>query len=183
MLVPELQQIRVALDSRIRSGKLVVEEESESRLILVPQVPDSFPVSISFNAVDDIEVGLEPWHEHMTSVQLAVNLATWLLTPYYRVVTTYSNGHPIETYTEAYQNDGWEFMLEVYFMNPEAGLPEPDEIRIRQQAVFLDSNFLTYFPEAQLDSAGYPIGTLLGETIYRRRNGEWHPTNVPDMPE
>lgn len=183
MLVPELQQIHDAMASRIQTGKLRADIESETRLVLVPQVPDSYPVTVTFHAADDLEVGLEPWHEHMTSVELAVNLATWLLTPYYRVVTTFAHGNPIETYTESYQDEGWEFMLEVYFMDPEQDLPEPDEIRIRQQAVFLDSNFLSYFPKAQLDAAGYPVGTLLGETIYQRRNGEWHPVNVPDMPE
>ena len=183
MLVPELQLIHDALESRIRSGKVSVETPSEKELVLVPQVPDSFPISLNFNASDDIEVALEPWHEHMGSAELAANLATWLLTPYYRLVTTYAKGQPIETYTEAYRNEGWEFMLEVCFMNPEEELPEPDEIRIRQQAVFLDSNFLTYYPQAELDAAGYPVGTLLGETIYHKRNGDWHPINVPDLPQ
>jgi hypothetical protein len=180
---PSLQPMLDALDSRLKTGKLKLEIKSETELELVPQVPDSFPLTVTLHAEDDVEVGFAPWSEHLGSVGKATNLLTWLLTPYYRVVTTYSKGQAIESYTEAYRNGGWEFRVEVYFMDPEQDLPDPDEIRIRQQAVFLDSNYLTHYPQAQLDRAGYPVGTLLGETIYESRNGEWHPTNVPDLPQ
>jgi hypothetical protein len=183
MLVHELQLIRESLDSRIRTGKLSVENPSDQELVLVPQVEDSFAIQITFSAPDDIKVSLDPWHEHVSSVEQATNLAIWLLTPYYRVVAMYAGGRAVRTHLEIFRNEGWDDMLGIYFMNPEEGLPEPDEIRIRQQAVFLDSNFLTYYPQAELDAAGYPVGTLLGETIYQQRSGEWHPTNVPDLPQ
>ncbi|MEI7578152.1 MAG: hypothetical protein WCK51_14775 [Armatimonadota bacterium] len=183
MLVPELQLILDAFESRVRTGKLTVETPSAERLLLVPQVPDSFPISITFAGPEDIVVAVEPWHEHMSSVQLASSLAIWLLTPYYRIVVAYAAGQPIEAHAEVFQDHGWVSRREVTLVDSEAELPVPDEIRIRHQAVFLDSNYARYYPQAELDQAGCPAGTLLGETIYHLLNGEWHPTNVPEMPE
>ena len=182
MLVPDLQLVLDAFESRIQSGKLAVETPSAEQLLLIPQIPDSFPISISFAGPEDIVVAVEPWHEHMSSVQQATILAIWLLTPYYRVVTSYAAGMPIEAHAEVFQNEGWVSRVEVTLVNSGEELPEPDEIRIRHQAVFLDSNYLRYYPQAELDQAGCPVGTLLGETIYHLRNGEWHPTNVPEIP-
>ncbi len=183
MLVPELQRILEAFQSRIATGNLSVETVSDKELLLTSQVPDTFPITITFENPGDIVVRLAPWHEHLTSTEQATNLAIWLLTPYYRIVAMYSGGQLISSHCEIYRNEGWEASETVYFANPEEGLPDPDEIRIRHQAVFLDSSFPRFYLSAELDGAGFPVGTLLGETIYHLKNGEWHPTNVPDMPE
>lgn len=183
MLVPELQQIHDAFNSRARTGNLKLQITTPTELMLVPQVPDSFPISIQLVAEADIVVTLEPYHEHMSGVEQATSLAMWLLTPYYRVVAMYAAGKLIKTFLELYQDGGWNARPATFFVNPDEGLPEFDEIRIRHQAVFLDSSYLTYYPHAELDQAGCPLGTLLGETIYHQRNGEWHPVNVPDMPQ
>lgn len=183
MLVPDLQLLVDTLGSRIRTGKLAVETLAPNQIKLAPQVPDSFPIMLTHAGPEDIIVSVDPWCEHMNSVQQASSLAIWLLTPYYRLVTSFAAGMPVSAHAEVYQNEGWAPRKEVALQNSESEPLQPDEIRIRHQAVFLDSNYARYYPNAELDQAGCPMGTLLGETVYHLKNGEWHPTNVPEIPE
>ncbi len=181
-MIPELELLRDKLSSRITTGRIKLEEDRSDAFRVVPTIEDSFPLQVSFK---DGNYGVEagPWHGHFEDFQSASAVVCWLLTPYYRIVTAKQDGNPIASWLEIYADAGWSSTEFVYFVDPsafESPAEVADVITILVQAVFLDSAFTTYYPAAHIDSAGYPLGTILGETSYEKRNDGWYPVGVPD---
>lgn len=181
-MIAELELLREKLASRLATNRIALEAQSEDAFQILPKVEDGFPITISFREGRyEIEAGM--WHGHFEKSQEASAVMCWLLTPYYRIVTSYRGGEPIATWLEIYADDGWNGTEFVYFVDP-TGLESPadnaDMIKILVQAIFLDSAFASYYPAAHLDQAGYPLGTILGETSYERRNDGWYPIGVPE---
>lgn len=180
-MIPELVPIVEKLRSRTETGRISLEFPAAETIHVIPSGEDTFPITVGFES-DRYEVGASRWHAHFDKVEQAFAVICWLLTPYYRIVRSQRGEKLIATWLEIYRDEGWDESNAVYFVDPttlDSPVDGADEIFIRQQAVFLDSAFATYYPSAPLDAAGYPIGTILGETKYENRNGEWHPVGVP----
>lgn len=181
-MIPELELLRDKLNSRVQTGRIKLDEQSESSFSVVPTVEDSFPINVHYSDGRYV-IEVEPWHGHFEDLQSAGAVVCWLLTPYYRVVTSVGNEKNIATWLEIYADDGWNGTEFVYFVDPnsiESTTDGADTIKILTQAVFLDSAFTTYYPGAHIDSAGYPLGTIIGQTSYVRRNDGWYPVGVPE---
>jgi hypothetical protein len=180
-MIPEIAQLADKLTSRSDTKRITLERGTESSLLIVPATEDTFPITASYDD-NTYTVSAAKWQANFDQLNQASAAICWLLTPYYRIVRSTQAGNDIATWIEIYTNDGWEGTKYHYFVNQET-LESPidgaDEITILQQAVFLDSAFPAYYPAAHLDQAGYPLGTILGETTYTMQNGDWHPVGVP----
>lgn len=181
-MIPELDLLIGKLASRIQTKKISVVETSDAAFRIEPQVEDSFPIAISFDEGKYL-VEAAWWHSDYEDPMQAFAAICWLLTPYYRIVGSFAGEEIIATWLEQCTDQGWEAHKYIYFVDP-TGLESPvdnaDIIKIRTQAVFLDSSFSTHNPAAHLDQAGYPLGTILGETSYERRDDGWYPFGVPE---
>jgi len=180
-MIPELGLLSDKLASRVQTNKISLVSESESSFRIESQVEDSFPLSVSF-AEGRYEIEAAWWHSDYEDPNQAFAAVCWLLTPYFRVVASFTQDEIIATWLESYTDQGWEATKYLYFVDPanlESPVENADIIKIQTQAVFLDSSFTTHFPAAHLDQAGYPLGTILGETSYERREDGWYPVGVP----
>ena len=180
-MIPELIPIVEKLKSRTETGRIALEFPTSNELKVVPSAEDTFPIWVIFED-SAYHVGAAKWCTQFETAEQASTLISWLLTPYYRIIRSSKDGEDFATWIEIYTDQGWEGTEFNYFTAPgdeESPVDEADEISILQQAVFLDSAFPTHYPAAHLDQAGYPVGTILGETKYENRNGEWHPVGVP----
>ncbi len=181
-MIPELELLRENLASRLKTNRIALEELGDDSIKILPKIEDSFPITASYREGRyEIEAGM--WHGHFEKIEEASAVMCWLLTPYYRVVTSFQKGEPIATWLEIYADDGWNGTEFVYFVDPNtiaSPAENADAIKILVQAVFLDSAFASYYPAAHLDQAGYPLGTILGETSYELRNDGWYPVGVPE---
>ena len=180
-MIPELIHLCEKLNSRVETQRISLEFPSAFELRVVPVAEDTFPVWAIFED-SQYHVGAAHWSALFDTVEQACSVICWLLTPYYRIVRSIKAGEDIATWIELYTDQGWEGTEYNYFKIPsedQSPVEGADEIVILQQAVFLDSAFATYYPAAHLDQAGYPVGTILGETRFENQNGEWHPVGVP----
>ena len=180
-MISELVPLVEKLKSRVETKQIALEFPSANELKVVPAAEDTFPIWAIFE--DSMyHVGAAKWCTQFETGEQASTLISWLLTPYYRIISSCKNGEDLATWIEIYTDQGWEGTEFNFFGEPnkeESPVEGADEISILQQAVFLDSAFPTHYPAAHLDQAGYPVGTILGETKYENRNGEWHPVGVP----
>ena len=180
-MIAEMVPLVEKLQSRADTKRISLEFPSASELRVVPEGEDTFVIDAGFEN-GKFSVGAAHWHAHFDKVEQACAVICWLLTPYYRIVRSQLGEEMIATWLEIYNNEGWESSNPVYFVDPtdmDSPLDGADKLFILQQAVFLDSAFTTYFPAAHLDQAGYPVGTLLGETRFENQNGDWLPIGVP----
>jgi hypothetical protein len=180
-MIAEMVHLVEKLQSRADTKRISLEFPSASELRVVPGAEDTFVIDVGFEHGKFL-VGAAHWHAHFDDVEQASAAICWLLTPYYRILRSSKAGADIATWIEIYTNEGWEGLKYVTFdanQGNESPVQNADEIIILQQAVFLDSAFPTYYPAAHLDEAGYPVGTILGETKYQSVNGEWEPVGVP----
>lgn len=180
-MIPELELLCDKLKSRVDSKRISLEFLSESSLKVVPAAQDTFPITVTFEN-GQFEVAAAKWRAEFDQLDQASAAICWLLTPYYRIVRSAKTGSDIATWIEIYTNEGWEGTKYVYFVDSstlESPVEDADEIIIVTQAVFLDSAFPSYYPAAHLDEAGYPVGTILGETTYSNHTGDWAPVGVP----
>jgi hypothetical protein len=183
-MISELVPLVDKLQSRLKSKLIALEFPSANELKVVPSGEDTFPLWAIFE--DDVyQVGAANWCAHFETAEQAGSVICWLLTPYYRIVRSIRDGEDLATWIELYTDQGWEGTEYNYFTEPTSEEQSPidgaDEIVILQQAVFLDSAFPSYYPAAHLDQAGYPVGTILGETKFLNQTGEWHPVGVPEI--
>ena len=180
-MIPELIHLCERLKSRVETKRISLEFPSASELRIVPAGEDTFPIWAMFED-GQFHVGAAHWCTQFETSEQASSVICWLLTPYYRIVRSVKAGADIATWIELYTDQGWEGTEYNYFETPnedESPIKDANEIIILQQAVFLDSAFATYYPAAHLDQAGYPVGTILGETRFENQKGEWHPVGVP----
>ena len=180
-MISELVPIVEKLKSRVDTKRISLEFPSATELTVVPSGDDTFSVWTRFeNGIYD--AGAANWCAQFETAEQAGSVICWLLTPYYRIVRSVKAGEDIATWIELYTDQGWEGTEYNYFKmqgDEQSVVADADKVIILQQAVFLDSAFPTYYPAAHLDQAGYPVGTILGETTFENRNGEWHPVGVP----
>ena len=180
-MIPELVPIVEKLQSRVDTKRISLEFPSAHEVAIVPSAEDTFPVWVMYEE-GVYHVGAAEWCAQFESAEQAGSVICWLLTPFYRIVRSVGAGNDIATWIELYTDQGWEGTEYSYFTEraeDESPLEGANQIIILQQAVFLDSAFATYYPAAHLDQAGYPVGTILGETRFENQNGEWHPVGVP----
>ena len=180
-MLAELVPIVEKLQSRVDTGRILLEFPSGNHINIVPTAEDTFPIWAIFE--DSLyHVGAAKWSTQFDTADQASTLIRWLLTPYYRILRSVKDGVDLATWIEIYTDQGWEGTEFNYFTESgdgESPVEGADEISILQQAVFLDSAFTTHYPASHLDQAGYPVGTILGATKYESRYGEWHPVGIP----
>ncbi len=180
-MIPEIVALTEKLKSRVETGRISLEYPSAFELRVVPSAQYTFPILVSFDD-DGFRIQAADWRATFETVDAVSSVICWLLTPYYRIVRSSVQGSNIATWVEIYTDQGWEGTEYVYFVDQDelsSPIDGADQIFILQQAVFLDSKFPEYYPAAHLDQAGYPVGTILGETTFEIQNGEWHPIGVP----
>ena len=179
---PEIESLSSRFQSRAETKRISLSFPNESTFRITSSLPDTFDVEVEFKDGKYL-VQAGGWHSHFEEIDQARAVCTWLLTPYYRIARSEKNGDAIATWLELYTETGWEGTEYVYFVDPttmNSPAENADEIHILQQAIFLDSAFTTHYPGAHLDGAGYPVGTILGETVYMRRDDGWYPIGVPE---
>ncbi|MBS1700388.1 MAG: hypothetical protein JST12_01895 [Armatimonadetes bacterium] len=180
-MIPELESLRDKLASREQTGRIRIDSESDEAFAIVPTIEDTFTINVSYSD-GTYQIAVGPWYGQFEDIQSASAVTCWLLTPYYRIATSYTQDQPIASWLEIYTDAGWESTEYVYFEDSdsiESPVDNADKIVILTQAVFLDSSFTAYHPAAHLDGAGYPLGTIIGETTYEMREDGWYPTGVP----
>lgn len=180
-MIEEIANLSAKLKSRVDTGRISVEYPSAFALRIVPGAEDTFSIEVLVE--DDLfVVSAADWESKFDDVDQVAAMVCWLLTPYYRIVRSTKAGEFIAKWVEIYTDEGWQGTRYDFSIDPttiESPVENADEITIVQQAVFLDSAFPSYYPGAHLDQAGYPLGTILGETKYAMQNGDWQPVGVP----
>lgn len=145
-------------------------ERRESSVVLTPRGPDTFEVTL-YDQGDEAMIAAERWHSHYDDALQAAYGAYWLLSPFYRLVEELKGGVLVATWTERYEENGWEPMEAVYFLNPSA--PElwtcaPGETlvwRYRQQNILPPFRpYQLLCPGAVLTPEGLPFGSRIGTT-------------------
>ncbi len=136
-------------------------ETSETSLVVRPK--DGFEITI-YNVGEDAMVSAERWHTHYEDAEQAAFCLWWLLTPYYRIVHELKGGVLVAAWLERYEEDGWEPMDPVYFLNPESEqdwVAKPGEQythRYIQQAVLPPPRpYREFVPNAKLDEDELPV--------------------------
>ena len=146
-------------------------ERSETSLVVKPQIESGFEITI-YNIGDDAMVSAERWHTHYEDPVQAAFAMLWLLTPYYRIVQELKAGVLVAAWLERYEEEGWEPMDPVYFLNPESEqdwVAKPGETfthRYIQQAVLPPPKpYVEFCPGAKLDEDGLPLDFYEGSRV------------------
>lgn len=115
-------------------------ERSEASLVVKPRDSKGFEITL-YSVGEDAMVSAERWHTHYDDPKQAAFCLLWLLTPYYRIVHELKGGVLVAAWLERYEEDGWQPLDPVFFLNPESAqdwVAKPGEQythRYLQQAV------------------------------------------------
>jgi len=144
-------------------------ERSETSILVRPE--GGFEITI-YNVAEDAMVSAERWHTHYDDPEQAAFCMWWLLTPYYRIVHELKGGVLVAAWLERYEEEGWEPMDPVYFLNPESEqdwVAKPGEQfthRYIQQAVLPPPRpYRDFVPGAKLDDDELPIDFHQGTRV------------------
>lgn len=143
-------------------GAPITIDRTETSLVVKPEVEDSFEITI-YNVGEDAMVSAERWHTHYEEPAQAAFGMLWLLTPFYRIVHELKGGVLVAAWLERYEEEGWEPMDPVYFLNPESAqdwVAKPGEQythRYIQQGILPPLKpYHEFCPGAMLDEDGLP---------------------------
>ena len=144
-------------------------EVSETSFVVKPE--GGFEITI-YNVGEDAMVSAERWHTHYDEPEQAAFCLWWLLTPYYRIVHELKGGVLVAAWLERYEENGWEPMDPVYFLNPESEqdwVAKPGEQythRYIQQAVLPPPRpYKDFVPGAKLDEDELPLDFHEGSRV------------------
>jgi hypothetical protein len=146
-------------------------ERGEASLVIRPNEGDGFEITL-YSVGEDAMVSAERWHTHYADPKQAAFCVLWLLTPYYRIAHELKGGVLVAAWLERYEEDGWEPLDPVFFLNPESAqdwIAKPGEQfthRYIQQAVLPPPRpYREFCPGAKLDEFELPVDFHQGSRL------------------